>query len=420
MNNYKHQPHALSAGPDGAVLPPSPRSRGQMANRTGDAGLDPVADALRELGDSAGSVQSLLREGSSGNTLASYRSAIRYWGAWHDLRFGHALQLPVPVKVVLQFIADHVEHATATGMASDLPTHVDQALVAARVKRALGPFKLATVQHRLAVLSEAHETQGLPNPCHSRAVQLLMTRTRGAYARRGVRPARKDALTREPLEQILATCDDSLIGMRDRALLLFAWASGGRRRSEVVRATVENTHRTPEGFLYVLAHSKTNQEGADRPDMYKPIVGRAATALDAWLQAAGITQGALFRRVRRGGVVGQALGPEAVRRMVQDRAARAGLDGDYAAHSLRSGFVTEAGRQGVALGEIMALTGHASVASVVGYHRAGAALSARGARLLEDPGAIANAAPAPPLTPAATPAPPGSPPAPAASARRPP
>lgn len=376
MNNDINEP----------VPPDSTASSGKLQRAVTHASphSDPLAEALRDLGASADSVRSLLREGSSENTLASYRAAIRYWGAWHDLRYGHALQLPVPVKVVLQFVTDHLEHATDMGMGYDLPAEVDQALVAARVKRALGPYKLATVQHRLAVLSEAHETKGLPNPCHSRAVQMLMTRTRSAYARRGVRPARKDALTREPLEQILATCDDTLIGKRDRALLLFAWASGGRRRSEVVRATMENTRRTPEGFVHILAHSKTNQEGADRADMYKPIVGRAAAALEAWLLVAGIAQGAIFRRVRRGGVVGGTLSAEAVRRIVKARAAQAGLDGDYAAHSLRAGFVTEAGRQGLALGEIMAMTGHASVVSVVGYHRAGSAMSARGGRLLED------------------------------------
>lgn len=363
---------------------PETRKSFALASRQDPARQDPMAEALHELGASGISLQSLLREGSSENTLASYRAALRYWSAWHDLRYGHALCLPVPVKVVLQFAADHLEHVTATGLACDLPVAIDQALVAARVKRARGPFKLATVRHRLAVLSEAHETQGLPNPCHSRAVQMLMTRTRSAYAKRGVRQACKDALTREPLEQLLATCDDSLIGKRDRALLLFAWASGGRRRSEVVRATLENTRRTPEGFVYALAHSKTNQEGVDRADMYKPVVGRAAAALDAWLTAARIVQGPLFRRVRRGGVVGGALGAEAVRRMVKERAAQAGLEGDYAAHSLRSGFVTEAGRQGLAFGEVMAMTGHASVASVVGYHRAGAAVSSRGGRLLED------------------------------------
>lgn len=353
-----------------------------VTSRPSDA-LVTTADSLPSgLGASDASIRALLREGSSDNTRAAYRSAIQYWAAWHQLRLGAPLALPVPVKTVLQFIADHVEHATDTGLAYDLPPEVDAALVASKVKRGLGPFKLATVRHRLAVLSEAHETQELPNPCRSRAVQTVMERTRSAYAKRGVRPARKDALTKEPLEQLLATCDDSLIGLRDRALL-FAWASGGRRRSEVVRATLENTRRVPEGFLYTLGSSKTNQEGAERADSHKPVVGRAAVALEAWLAAAGITAGAIFRRVRRGGVIGNALSAEAVRKIVQMRAAQAGLQGDFAAHSLRSGFVTEAGRQGLPLGETMAMTNHASVVSVMGYHRAGAALSSKAGHLLD-------------------------------------
>ena len=337
------------------------------------------------LGASDATIQALLREGSARNTAASYRSAIQYWGAWHRLRLGQPLVLPVSIAAVLQFIADHVEHMEDRhGLAHDLPPEVDAALVACGAKRNLGAFGLATVRHRLAVLSEAHEARQQPNPCRSREVQLLMARVRSAYAKRGVRPARKDALTKEPLEQLLATCDDSLIGLRDRALLLFAWASGGRRRSEVVRATLENTRRVPEGFLHSLGVSKSNQEGAERADDHKPVVGRAAAALQAWLAAADLTEGPLFRRVRRGGVIGAGLSAEAVRRIVQRRAAQAGLQGDYAAHSLRSGFVTEAGRQGLPLGETMALTGHASVASVVGYHRAGAALSSRAGRLLEE------------------------------------
>lgn len=346
---------------------------------------DDVSRALdHALTESQASIQSLLREGSSANTLASYRAAVQYWAAWHELRLGVPFTLPVSVNVVLQFIADHVQHMSPQGLAHDLPPDVDAALVVAKVKRKRGPFKLATVRHRLAVLSEAHETKGLPNPCRSRAVQTLLARIRNAYAKRGERPARKDALTKEPFEQLLLTCDDSLIGLRDRALLLFAWASGGRRRSEVVRATMENTRRVPEGYLYTMGYSKTNQDGAERADSYKPVVGRAATALENWIAAAGITSGPLFRRVRRGGLIGDGLSPEAVRKIVQARAAQAGLEGDYTAHSLRSGFVTEAGRQGRPLGEIMAMTNHASVASVVGYHRAGEALSSRAGYLLDE------------------------------------
>ncbi|MBU4610197.1 site-specific integrase [Achromobacter sp. GG226] len=375
-----------SNGPDSAPRRPHPAPVVQRRAVARPAARS-TALSLEVLGDSEASLRALVREGSADNTVAAYQAAMRYWEAWYGMRYGGALPWPVPETVVLQFVADHVEHQSARGMIHDLPKAIDEALVACGAKRAVGPYRLTTVMHRVAVLSEAHESQGLANPCHGRAVRTVLAKTRSAYARRGERPVRKEALTREPLEQLLDTCDDSLIGLRDRALLLFAWASGGRRRSEVVRATCENTRRTPEGFVYSLSYGKNNQEGRDRANMHKPIVGRAAEALQAWLDAAGIRDGALFRRVRRGGNVGEALGAEAVRRIVQARALAAGLDGDFGAHSLRSGFVTEAGRQGVPLAEVMAMTGHVSVATAMHYHQAGAVSGWRGGRLLDEPAA---------------------------------
>jgi hypothetical protein len=53
--------------------------------------------------------------------------------------------------------------------------------------------------------------------------------------------------------------------------------------------------------------------------------------------------------------------------LVQRRARLAGLEGDFGGHSLSSGFVTEASRQGVALPAIMAMTEHRAVSSVMGY-----------------------------------------------------
>ena len=88
--------------------------------------------------------------------------------------------------------------------------------------------------------------------------------------------------------------------------------------------------------------------------------------------------------MRRGGVLGEPLSPAAVRDIVQHRCALAGLEGNYSAHSLRSGFVTEAGRQRMPLGDTMALTGHRSTASLVGYFRQEAARNAA-ARLLDAP-----------------------------------
>ena len=114
------------------------------------------------------------------------------------------------------------------------------------------------------------------------------------------------------------------------ALLLFAWASGGRRRSEVAGADMKFLKRVgAQDFVYKLAHSKSNQSGIDRPENYKPIQGVAAQALEAWLAQAGISEGPIFRRVLKGGHLGPALSPAAVRDIVKARCLLAGVEGDH-------------------------------------------------------------------------------------------
>ncbi|MGB9989863.1 tyrosine-type recombinase/integrase [Massilia sp. SM-13] len=331
-------------------------------------------------------VRQLLHEGDAENTLRSYRSAMRYWGAWYALRYHAALTLPVPVPVVLQFVVDHAERSTPEGLITDLPHLVDQALVNRGFKGRTGAPALSTLLHRISVLSKVHQLQNAPNPTQEPPVRELLAKTRRAYAKRGTIVHKKPALTREPLEALLATCDDSLRGLRDRALLLFAWTSGGRRRSEVTAATVMNLVRQPNGdYSYTMGHSKTNQDGADHTTNVKPVIGRAARALDAWLAASNIKDGAVFRRVRRGGLVGEALSPAAVRDIIKVRCAEAGLDSSFSAHSIRSGFVTEAGRHDISLADTMAMTGHASTSAVLGYFRQGQLSNSRAAKLLESP-----------------------------------
>ena len=94
-----------------------------------------------------------------------------------------------------------------------------------------GAPALNTLVHRIAVLSKAHQLAKAPNPCADPLVRELLAQTRRAYAKRGARPRKQRALTKDPLQAVLATCDDTLRGKRDRALLLFAWATGGRRRA---------------------------------------------------------------------------------------------------------------------------------------------------------------------------------------------
>ena len=362
-----------------------------------DSGLQPMLPALSSLPTPAlqpdllsegaqAALNALRLEAESPNTTASYQGALRYWAAWYWLRFGQAIALPVSASAALQFVADHGARKGEAGLVHELPAEIDAQLVQLGFKGKPGALAHSTLVHRIAVLSKAHSRNALPNPCQSPEVREALSHLRKAYAKRGQLVQKKAALTRAPLEQLLATCDGSLKGLRDRALLLFAWSSGGRRRSEVAEARIEWLQELgEEQFLYDLRLSKTNQSGLDRPENLKPVVGVAGAALAQWLQAAGITQGPIFRRIYKNGRVGDAaLTALSVNNIVKERCALAGIDGNFSAHSLRSGFVTEAGRQNMALADTMAMTGHQSAATVLGYFRAEAPLANKAARLLDD------------------------------------
>jgi integrase len=67
--------------------------------------------------------------------------------------------------------------------------------------------------------------------------------------------------------------------------------------------------------------------------------------LRAWLDAAGIREGRVFRSLSNGRL-GKSLTDRAVASIIKDATAGAGLDGDYSGHSLRAGLATSAARSG--------------------------------------------------------------------------
>jgi integrase len=368
-----------------------------------------LEDPTRLSEEAEKAVSAFFHEGFSRNTARTYKTALQYWGAWHALRYGEAITPPASPAVVIQFIVDHLEHQP--GLAAPevspytpsskstqhlLPLAIDQLLVERGYKSKLGPWSMATVQTRLAALSKAHEhfiansahrkLGPEVNPLRDPRVRQLIGAARRAYARRGREPSRPVAATRHVMEALLATCGDDLAGKRDRALLLFGWASGGRRRSEITAATFENVRRDGSGFVYHLGRSKTNQSGRKDPKNMKPIQGAAAEALEIWMKEMlgfRITHGPIFRRILNDRIV-EPLKDGAVREIIRRRARMADQPlGKLSAHSIRSGFVTEAGKQGISLGETMAMTGHRSVQTVMGYYQSGELSTSRAARLLD-------------------------------------
>lgn len=229
--------------------------------------------------------------------------------------------------------------------------------------------KISTMRRRLVAIASAHRDRGHDSPTAHRAVRAVL---QGA-ARSCVRPVtQKSALTRSALPAVLLAAGDGLKGARDRAIVLLGFAAA-LRRSELSALDVADLRFEANGLILTIRRSKTDQlrHGREIGVPYVAIAGLcAATAVRNWLSCANITSGPVFRsfdpqcRPRE-----NRLGGRDIARLVKRLANRAGLPGDFGAHSLRAGFVTSAAARGVPESAIQEVTGHRSVTVLRGYIR---------------------------------------------------
>ncbi len=227
--------------------------------------------------------------------------------------------------------------------------------------------RVSTIERALAAICAAHVRAGRPSPWG----HPLVADMRAALRRElGTRPEKKRAADDEVLKRLVAVLPSGLLGLRDRALLTLGWA-GALRRSELVALDLEDVTDAPKGLVLLIRGSKTDQErrGEEVPVFYSNAEAHCPVrSLRAWLDAAAIKQGPIFRSLGRRGVLGPRLAPAAVADRVRHWARVAGLEWkEFAGHSLRSGFVTTAARRGRDLDSIMVTTRHRSVATVREY-----------------------------------------------------
>ncbi len=225
------------------------------------------------------------------------------------------------------------------------------------------------------------------SPALKQAVRLAVR----AVPRKRRRKSAK-AVTGDILQMLLATCaSDSLRDIRDRAILMVAFASGGRRRSEIAgrcleqlteEAPIEVPDSPPLPSLAIhLGRTKTTT-GEQNDVVY--LTGRPVEALTAWLTAARIDKGSVFRGIGRWGSVSRrALDPQSINAILKQRAEKAGLDSaEFSAHGFRSGYLTEAANRGIPLPEAMEQSRHKSVQQASSYYNSATRRSGRAARLL--------------------------------------
>lgn len=336
--------------------------------------LSPLTPALTGDSGTDAFLRDLASQGLPHNTRAAIAAALRYWAAWYMARHGTPLELasgPLPTAVALTFVADHAVIEAPDGPRTAMPADVDAALVSLGAKRRLGPLSYATWHQRLVLMTTVHRLLGWASGTAAPEVLELVRRAKRPAAKLGYTRGRARALLREDVQAMVATCGDDFAGIRDRALLSVAFASGGRRRSELAGMTIEDLQWRgggdgEPGYLISLWGGKGRAPGQERP---KPVRGEAALSLARWLSvlaSAGICAGPLFRIVRGNTkpTIGKGLSAHAVNAIVQRRGRLAGLEGPLSAHGLRGGFLTQAHRDGVDLHHAMALSDHRDLKTV--------------------------------------------------------
>lgn len=237
-------------------------------------------------------------------------------------------------------------------------------------------LKPATLGRRLAAIAKHHAAVGFPSPASFQHAAVAET-LQGIRRVHGVVQLGKTPLLTADLQSVLAHLPAGMAGLRDRALLLTGYC-GGLRRSELASLTLGDLTWSEDGVAVRIRRSKTDQEGQGR-SVALPRGAHAKTCpvrtLERWLEAAGRSKdeksAPLFPAVSRAGTIrAEALHPNSIAKILKRAVRRAGYDPvDFAGHSLRAGFATQAARNGASAFAIMQQTGHRSIATVARYVR---------------------------------------------------
>jgi len=296
---------------------------------------------------------------------------------------GDIAPLPPP-EIERALIYAEAEKATATRRAYQADAEVWSAWCRARgleslpaAPEALAAFlaseadagkSASTITRRLAAIGYAHKLAGLESPTNSEAVRAVL---RGIRRTIGTAPKQKAPAEAAALRRMIEACPETLIGLRDRTILAIGFA-GAMRRSEIAALECGDIRDIEGGIEITIRRSKGDQEGAGQviaiPHGTK--IQPVAT-LKGWLSAAGITDGPVFRSIRKGGAVqAEALSTTSIAQIVKDAAERAGLPAEqFSGHSLRAGFLTSAAKAGSNLWKMAEVSRHRRLETLQGYVR---------------------------------------------------
>jgi site-specific recombinase XerD len=236
--------------------------------------------------------------------------------------------------------------------------------------RALNGAKANCLGSMKAAIRMYHAGAGFDDPTGGAIVRQTLKGIRREY---GTESAYKKPIMAADLKKMLLTLDrDTLAGKRDAALLLLSYATASRV-SEMQALEVQDVHERSEGLLVHIRRSKTDKEGAgyDKPVVYGKLIATCPVqAVKVYLEAAGVTEGRVFRSLDNGHM-GEHISLNAIRDMIKRMATDAGLDAQkIACHSLRSGAISQGAKNGIPLTDLAKLAAHSTVLTTQRYvHR---------------------------------------------------
>ena len=322
-------------------------SRGELVPRGAETigpalDLPPeVANLLLEAGES-------LTRRLSRRTRIEYDKALRHYYRWAE-GIGITSPFPLSLAVVLAYVQ------------GQRPALEARTLTLSTVR-----LRLAAMAHEQARLGEA------PVTAAPEVVGLLRVLRREVG--RAVQP--KDPLLLDQLNGLGALWADRELTNRQsqgRAVILLGFALAVRR-SNLVALNVSDLRFEERGVVAFLVRSKTDQEARGTELAAERVGGPLCpvAAVEDWVRRLPLdADGPLFRGVGSGDVVGtERLSERAVARIVKRAAAATGCDETrFAAHSLRSGYATEAALAGWDAATIAFQTQHASLDALRKYIR---------------------------------------------------
>ena len=310
-------------------------------------------------------VDDYVHRASADATLRAYKSDWRLFCAWcQESGYRPLPATPATVAAFLTLLAER-------GFSPKDPRRTKRGRVLPRKEPV--PLGRATIGRRLAAIVFAHRAADVEPPTSQPDASRLERAMRGIRKdKRGELTGKKRPADGDVLRDMLrGVTGDDLRAHRDRALLAIGMA-GAFRRSELVAITVAHVSEDSRGLLVRIATSKTDQEGKVHtvaiPD------GRRLEPVRhyrAWLKRAGIASGPLFRKLTpQGRLTDKPMSAQGVALVVKAAAAAVGYPPElFSGHSLRAGFLTEAGRQNANLFKMKEHSRHSSLEMVAEYVR---------------------------------------------------